>query len=418
MLKAFLITSIRYIKKNRLYTAINVLGLALGVACCAIIFVIVRFETSFDDYHRNADRIYRVNLNDQTSHERKLSGYNYTPLTDAIRGEVTGLEQVTGVYCLQVYQFKKENNIFEEKYAFFADEDYGNVFDIQWLSGNPAQALSKPGTVVVTDRFAEKFLGGISRAMGTILMLENKLTLTVTGVVKEPPPNTDHPYSVLISYASLGQFVPEAINNWDRVFGAATYILVNENTSKDQLYAQLNKLIKKHLKEEVAAKTQFFLMELNDNHDRNYDYNNFTYDFPVPVMIILSVIAGMIAFIACINFINLSTAQSLKRSREVGIRKTLGSTKSQLILQHLTEAFVITAMSVVAGLALAKIGIMELNKVYGGEYLKFDLLNEPSTWIFILLITAAISLLAGFYPAFILSRFKPVLALRSQTFSG
>lgn len=418
MFKSFLIISARYIRKNRLYTFINVSGLALGVACCAIIFLMIRFETSFDNYHKNAERIYRVNLNYQTSQGTELSGYNFTPLTEAVRRELTGIERATGVYCLHAYQFTKDNSIFEDKYAFFVDEDYGKVFDIQWLSGNPAQALAKPGTVVVTDKFAEKFLGGSSTVLGLILTLENRVTLTVTGIVKEPPANTDHPYSMLISYSSLPQFVPEAVDNWDRVFSGATYILVNETTAKDQIYIQLDKLIKKHAKEGVAGKTQFFLMPLSDNHDRNFDYNNFTYDFPLPVMIILSVIVGMIAFIACVNFVNLSTAQSLRRAREVGIRKTLGSSKSQLITQHMTEAFVITAMSVLVGIGFAKFGIIELNKLYGDEYLKFDLLNEPSTAVFIALITVVISLLAGFYPAFVLSRLKPVLALRSQTFSG
>jgi hypothetical protein len=152
MLKSFFIASTRYIKKNRLYTLINVSRLALGVACCGIIFLMIRFETSFDDYHRNAERIYRVNLNYKTPHGRELSGNNFTPLPEAIRDDVTGLERVTGVYCVQSYQFKKDNSIFEDKYAFFADNDYGKVFDIEWILCNPAQALSKPATAVVTDR--------------------------------------------------------------------------------------------------------------------------------------------------------------------------------------------------------------------------------------------------------------------------
>jgi putative ABC transport system permease protein len=401
-----------------LYTFINVSGLALGVACCVIIFLMIRFETSFDNFHKKADRIYRINLNYKTPQGVQLSGYNFSPLTDAVRHELTGIERATGVYCLQLYQFTKDNNIFEDKYAFFADEEYANVFDVRWFAGNPAQALSKPGSVVVTDRFAEKFLNGVSRAVGSTFTLENRLTLTVTGVVSEPPANTDHPYSMLISYSSLPQFNPEAIDNWDRVFAGATYILINESTSIEKLYPQLDGIIIQHMKGDAAANTKFFLMPLNDNHDRNYDYDNFTYDFPVPVMIILSIMAGMIAFIACVNFTNLSTAQSLRRAREVGIRKTMGSTKAQLILQHMTEAFVITGISVLTGLGLAKIGINELNKLYGGEYVKFNLLNEPSTIIFIAGITLLISIFAGFYPAFILARFKPVLALRSQTFSG
>jgi hypothetical protein len=255
-------------------------GLALGVACCVIIFLMIRFETSFDDYHSNAERIYRINLDYKTPQGRDLSGYNFTPLTDAVRQEVTGIERATGVYCLQLYQFTKDNHIFEDKYAFFADVDYAKVFDVQWIAGNPAQALSMPGTAVVTDDFARKFLGGVPHAMGSVLTLENKLTLTVSGVVETPPANTDHPYSMLISYGSLEQFVPEAIDNWERVFGGATYILANRNTTIDQLYPQLDGIIKKHMKEDVAANTRFYLMPLNDNHDRNYDYNNFTYDFP------------------------------------------------------------------------------------------------------------------------------------------
>jgi putative ABC transport system permease protein len=417
MLKNFFITSLRYIRKNRLYSFINISGLALGVACCMITFVMIRFETSFDDFHSNADHIYRVNLNYQTPQGLELSGYNFTPLAGAIRHEVTGIRNVTGVYCLHSYQFTKDRDIFEEKYAFFADEEYPKVFDLQWVAGNPQQALSKPGTVIVTDRFAEKFLGGQSNALGTTILLESRVSLTVVGIVKEPPPNTDQPYSMLISYSSLPQFFPEGVDDWDNVRAGATFILANE-TPDDQLYTQLNGVIKKHLKEDVAKNTKFFLMPLNDNHDRNYDYSSFTYDFPVPVMVILSVVAGMIAFIACVNFVNLSTAQSLKRSREVGIRKTMGSSRMQLVAQHMSEAFVITLISVLLGLVFAKIGMIKLNELYGGEYLKFDLLNEPSTIIFILAITVVISILAGFYPAFVLSRYKPVIVLRSQTFSG
>src|SRR5688572_18177221 len=134
MLRSFFITAIRNLRKNRLYAAINVLGLALGIACCTVIFVIVKYETSFDDYHSKADRIYRVNLNQQTTHGRRLDGCNYSPLAEAIRSDVTGLEEVTGVYCLQVYQFSKDNNLFENKYAFFADQNYFDVFDVTWIA--------------------------------------------------------------------------------------------------------------------------------------------------------------------------------------------------------------------------------------------------------------------------------------------
>jgi len=417
MLKSYLISAFRNLKRNRLYSAINVLGLALGVACCMVIFVIVKYETSFDDYHTKTDRIYRINLNQQTAQGRRLDGCNYSPLAEAIRSDVTGLEEVTGVYCLQVYQFSKNDNLFENKYAFFADQNYFNVFDVAWIAGNQKQALSFPNSVVVTDTFAKTFLGG-GNALGSTFTLENKLTLTVTGIVKAPPSNTDHPYSILISYSSLASFIPETVDNWLTIGAGATYVVFDKNTQQDQIYPQLDKIIQKHLDQDVAKHTGFFLMPLNDNHDRNYDYSSFNYDFPVPVMVILSIIAGMIAFIACVNFVNLATAQSLKRAKEVGLRKTMGSSRFHLIVQYMSEAFVITVFSVIVGLVFARIGMIQLNELYGGNYLQFDLLGSPSTILFIAGITVVISILAGFYPAFILSGYKPVLALKSQTYSG
>jgi putative ABC transport system permease protein len=419
MFKSFFVAAIRNLKKNRLYTAINVLGLALGVACCLVIFVIVKYETSFDDYHQKADRIYRVNFTQQTQQGgRILEGRNYSPLAEAIREEVTGLEAVTGVYCLDVYQFSNDKNLFEDKFAFFADENYPDVFDITWLAGNHEKALQEPNSAVVTDSFAEKFLGGVSHALGGTFTLENRLTLTVSGIVRTPPSNTDHPFSILVSYSSLAEFLPETIDNWETIGGGSTYVVFNPETKEDQIYPQLRNIIQKYLKEDIAARTEFHLMPLNDNHDRNYDYSSYNYDFPMPIMVILSIIAGMIAFIACINYINLATAQSLRRAREVGLRKTMGGSRIHLVVQYMCEAFVITLLAVLTGMVLAQVAILKLNELYGGNYLRFNLLGEPSTLLFIFGITILVSVLAGFYPAFVLSGYRPVLALRAQTSTG
>lgn len=418
MFKSILRTAIRSLQKNKLYTVINLVGLAIGVACCLLIFVVVRYETSFDDYHSKADRIYRVNLYQQSSEGQQFNGCNYSPLAEAIRRDVTGLEQVTGVYCLQRYQFAKGNNLFEDQYAFFADPHYFDVFDGVWLAGDKARALASPNSVVVTNSFAKKFLGGMDQALGSTFTLENKLPLTVTGIIQTPPSNTDQPYSLLISYASLARFVPESVDNWKTVGTGATYVVFANETRKERIDAQLQQLVQKYLPKDIAKNTTFHLLALDDNHDRNYDYTSFTYDFPLPVMIILAIMAGLVAFIACINFVNLATAQSLKRAKEVGIRKTMGSSRFQLIMQYLSEAFVITVLAVITGLLLTKVGIGELNKIYGGSYLQFTFLIQPSALLFIGAITLLITLVAGFYPAFVLSGYKPVLALKSQTYSG
>lgn len=417
MIKNYFISALRNVRKNLAYTAINISGLALGIACCLIIFVIVRYESSFDDYHSKADRIYRVNLNQEAPNTRRFNGCNYTPLAEAVRSVVTGLEAVTGVYCLQQYQINRNEEIIEGTYAFFADSHYFDVFDGSWIRGDN-RALSKPNTAVVTDRFAEDFLGGVSNAVGETFLLDNKVPLTVGGVIKSPPSNTDHPYSMLISWSTLAQFTPGSDDDWENVSAGATYVVFRPETRSDQLYPQFERIIASHLEPELAEKTSFYLMPLNDNHDRNYDYSSFTYDFPKPVMIILSIVGGMIAFIACINFINLATAQSLTRAREVGIRKTMGSSRMQLVGQYLSEAFVITLIAGLAGLALAKAGIVQLNSYYGDDNLQLDFINEPSTLIFFSIIILVITVLAGFYPAIVLSGYRPVSALKAQKSSG
>ena len=414
MIRSFFIAAIRNLKKNKLYAAINVAGLALGVACCITIFLLVRFETSFDNFHSKADRIYRVNIYQEQAMGRKFNAYNFYPLGEAIRAEVTGLEAVTSMHHGRNYQFTVGENIYDGEQAFFVDTAYFDVFDGKWLVGNPENALSEPNTVVVTDKFAEKYLGGIEKSLDTTFVFENKLTLKVTGVLESPPYNTDMPYVMLISYPTLPQYIPESVDNWKWVGWGATFIALNEGGDPGQIAAQLEKIKQKYLPEEDAKHTSFTLMPLEDNHDSNGGYNSFTYDFPLPLMVILSIVAGMIAFIACINFINLATAQSLNRAREVGIRKTLGSSRFQLILQYMSEALVITCTAVVCGLALAKIPMRILNAEAGRDYLNFHFFQEPSLLLFVAGIILLLTLLAGFYPAFVLSGFQPVKALNGK----
>jgi len=415
MLRSYFITAFRNLKKNNVYTAINVLGLALGIACCLVVFKIVLFESSFDNYHKNLEDIYRVNVQQQNVNGRPFNGCNYTPLAEVIKREVSGLEVVSGVYCLYDYQINIEKEVFKDKYAFFADQAYFDVFDVAWIKGNQQLALTAPNTVVITDEFAQNFLGGLENALGSTFKLGNKLDLTVTGIVKSPPPNTDHPYSLLISFSSLAEFLPETIDNWEKIGNSATYVVFREDTNQKQIYNQFNTIIDKYLSDELAKKTSFFLMPLADNHDRNYNYNNFTYDFPTPVMVLLSIISGLIAFIACINFVNLATAQSLKRAKEVGLRKTLGSNRFQLILQFISEAFIITSLAMLMGMLIAKYAMIQLNMAFGVNHMQFDFVQEPSILIFIIGLTLLITLLAGFYPAFVLSNYKPIWAIKAQT---
>jgi hypothetical protein len=225
MFRSYFVAALRNLRKNKVYTTINVLGLALGIACLMVIFVIVRYETSFDDYHSKADRIYRINLQQRTASGLQWYGNNYSPLTEVVRRELTGIETATGVYCLPAYQVNKDKDIYESKFAFFADQQYFDVFDVKWILGNKAKALTMPNTAVITNEFAEKFFNGSNAAMGATFLLENKVSLIVTGVVQTPPPNTDHPYTMLISYPTLAEFRPGSENNWKEIEAGATYVV-------------------------------------------------------------------------------------------------------------------------------------------------------------------------------------------------
>lgn len=416
MIPGYFTIARRNLSKNRLYTAINVLGLSLAIAVCSVIFVIVRFETSFDDFHAKADRIYRVNLKYNTPNGIDRTGRNYTPLAQTIRSEVTGLETVTGVYCWQQYELTVNNQLYKDHYAFFVEPEYFDVFDVTWIAGN-RKAMTRSGEVVVTDDFADKYLGGLDKAMGSTFQIEGKQLLTVTGIVKAPPKNTDHPYTILIAFPTLTAIRPDAMN-WTTLGNAAAYVVFRSDTRAENIQTQFKALIGKYFDKEQAATMEFHLMPLNDNHDRNYDFDNFTYDFPVPVMIILSIIAGMISTIACINFINLATAQSLNRVREVGIRKTMGGSRWQLILQHMSESLVITIIAAMAGITLAKGAITLIRIEFGDWDLQFHFFRDPYTILFLAGIIIVISILAGFYPAFVVSGYKPVWALNTQHAAG
>ncbi|WKN44015.1 FtsX-like permease family protein [Tunicatimonas pelagia] len=418
MIRNFFITAFRNLKRDKVYTAINVAGLTLGIACGITIFVLVRFETSFDDFHTKADRIYRVNLLQKSASGRRTNGYNFYPLGEVIRSEVSGLEAVTSMHHNYSFQFAMGENIYEGEHAFFVDSAYFSVFDGEWLLGNPRTAFREPNTVVVTDQFAKKYLGGVEPAMDSTFVFDQTLTLKVNGVLKTPPHNTDMPYSMLISYPSLPAYVPRSTDNWKWVGWGTTFIALQESTGPRQIRSQLHKVKQKYLTEDDAKRTSFVLMPLKNNHHRNGNYNSFTYDFPLPLLIILSVVAGMIAFIACINFINLATAQSLNRAREVGIRKTLGSSRIQLIVQYASEALVITLIAVALGLALARVPMQIINARAGYTYLNYDFFQSPSMVLFLTSIILLITLLAGFYPAFVLSGFKPVKALQGKISSG
>lgn len=418
MLKNYFKVAFRNILKHRDSSMAKIFALTVGMACCIIVFSLIKFESSFDDYHDNSERIYRVNLIRQNSADRAYNGNNFYPLGAAIRSEVSGVESVTSVHCERSYTFKFNNNLFQSKFAFFVDNEYPGTFDVEWIAGNPNTSLSRPNTAAVTKDFADNFLGGMHNALNNVITFNGKQDLVITGVLATPPSNTDHPYTMLISYSSLETYLPQSINNWELVDKGSTYILLPENSNLDKINEQINKLIPKYINEETAQYTSFSLMRLGDLHDRNGNFNNYNYEFPFPLMIILSVLAFVVLLASCINYINLTTAESVMKANEVGIRKTFGAQRVQLAIQFLSETFIVTSFSFVLAVVLARVAMSAPIPILNGGTLRTNFFDGFQFPIMFALLIVLVSFFSGLYPALVLSKMKPISILRSTFLTG
>jgi ABC-type antimicrobial peptide transport system permease subunit len=345
----------------------------------------------------------------------------FYPLGSAMRSSISGIEQVTSVHCQQRYQLTIGSDTFEDRSAFFVDPSYGKVFDIKWLAGSPETSLKDLTSAVVTDEFARQYFGQES-ALGKTFVIDNKLQVIVTGIVAAPPLNTDHPYRIILPYAALQRFLPTGqVDSWENVGNGSTYFVLAGKGDLSNVQTQLETLKHQYLPAEEANNTRFHFIHLRDMHFRNGDYSGYNYEFPQPVAIMLSIIAGLITLICCSNFINLATAQAIKRSKEIGIRKTFGSSRQLLVIQFLGETFALIVLSMTLGLFIAKMALLKLNALMGlpdKVPLQFNFWQEPSVIWFILLMIASLTLLSGLYPSVVLSGFKPVAALKNQVPSG
>lgn len=414
MIKNYLISALRNILKYRTTSVLNILSLSIGIACCTMVFLIVSFETSFDDFHKNADRIYRVTLKKEKSSGTEYSSYNFYPLGREIKHNVSGIEEVTSIHVDKAYNYEINNTKYDDRFAFFVEPNYSTVFDVNWLVGS-SKELNRPNSVVLSEKMAKKHFGGVDKALGQTIIYNDKLNLEVVGVVGDPPANTDHPYSMLISYISLEEYLnQDIIQSWDQVETGAVYVLLNKGIMPIDVRDQLSELKTKYFDKESVEKISFGLMALNKNHDSNENYTSINYDFPKFVMVLLSFLALSILVVSCFNNINLTTAIFSQRTKEVGVRKTFGASKRQLIFQYLSETLIITLIAVLIGSLAAYFGLMHLSEIFNVNGLHPSLMNQPALLVYDIIIVVILTVIAGFYPAFVLSSSKTIKSLKQS----
>ncbi len=408
MLKNYIISSWRSLRRNLSFTFLNVFGLALGVFSCLIIFLVVRNELGYDNFSKNASRTYRVTLN-AIDFNSNIS----MAILPAMRNDFPELENSTQVFHQYEGQIKIGQKRLIEDDFLYADPQFPQVFGFTWISGNPLTALSNPNSIVLTETTSRKYFGD-KPVMGQVILLDNQFTLKVTGVIQDPPANTSLPFHFMVSLNTL-KFDSGMMTSFYAIPGGSyAFIVIPKNYSIHQLEKKIPDFISRHWGKDIAKGAHLPLQPLKEIHfDQRY-INNIITPVARDTYWGLAAIAGFIVLMACINFINLATSQSVRRSKEVGVRKVMGASRPQLVQQFLGETGLLVGLSVLLGLAAA---VLALPAISNWLDIKIEpkLLREPIIIVLLCGLTILIILLAGLYPAFVQSAFNPVESLKRKT---
>jgi ABC-type antimicrobial peptide transport system permease subunit len=409
MFKSYCIIAIRNIRRNLSYVLLNVSGLTISIASCLIIFLIVRSELGYDNFHRKADRTYRVTLNALDFNPSVSMG-----VVPALRTDFPELENVSQVWYQAHVQLKIGQNRYNEHSYMYVDEQFTSIFDYQWLEGNPRTALSEPNAVVLTQSMARKYFGDRD-AMGQLINVDNRYNLRVTGIVKDPPGNTSLPFRFLVSFATVKKDLGPGANDFYNIMGGNAYIVLPEHYPVARLQGRMKAFIAKNWGADIARGAKLPLQPLRDIHfDQRYLNDAERPTTSRGTYYALAVVALFIIITACINFINLATAQATKRAREVGVRKALGAGRLQLIRQFMGETSLLVILSVMLAVAAAYF-LLPQTMVWLGIKMDRSQLFQPAVMGLLAAITIVVILLAGLYPAFVQSAFQPALSLKGST---
>jgi len=419
----------RNIKRNKVYAAINISGLAVGIAACLILFIVIQYELSYDKFQPNYKHIYHVAAKIKSAAGDGFGEGIPYPAYDALRTQfpdvVTGAmfqnynSQVTGLSSDDVNSASNKKFL-EETGIFFSDPNFFSIFQYKWLAGS-AQALKNPNAAVITKKLAEKYFGEWGNAMNKILKLDNAAIVQVSGVLDDIPQNTDFPLSLIASYETMKKY-PDTYGYTDR-WGSVTssfqaFMLLPSNVSASSINKRLLAFSNEHYNADKKDifKTYQFLQPLSDIHFNKQIGNFGDHITSRTTLWTLSLIGIFIIIMACINFINLSTAQAVRRSKEVGMKKVLGGTRIQLFRQLMGETCIIVVTATVLAAIIASICLPYVKNIASIQE-KLKLLNT-STILFMTFVTIVVTILAGAYPSIILSGFKPALALKNKITSA
>jgi putative ABC transport system permease protein len=420
MFKNYFKIAVRNLTKYKFISFINLFGLTVGLTCCLLITVYIVNELSYDRYNKNADHIYRIErtfLNAETGALSLQLGAVAPPFGPLLKNDFGAVKKVTRILPLGTSAIKYGENIFNQTDVYFADENLFDVFDFKVTKGNAALALSDPFSVMMTEETAKKYFGNAD-PMNKVIRLNNQFDFKVTGIYKALPSNSHWHPDVMISFNTLKDSAIYGANNLMTNWGNNsfyTYLLVPDHFNVKKFEAQLPAFQNRHIPSDGKYKASDYsilsLRKLTDIHLYSHTDEDIEINGDIKRVYIFSAIALFILLIACINYMNLSSARSVLRAKEIGVRKTAGAAKGELIAQFLTESVFIAWLAALLSFALTFVMLPWLDQL-SGQNLSINNLFQWKIMIVILLVPFIVGIVSGIYPALYLSSFEPAKVLK------
>ncbi|MCB0497161.1 MAG: ABC transporter permease [Cyclobacteriaceae bacterium] len=428
MIKNYLKTTLQNIRKHKFFSIINILGLSVGIASSIFIAIYINQELSYDHFNKNGDRIYRVVLDAKLGEQIVHASSTPNKMANALRTESPSIENATTVQGWGSTSFLYEDKSFIEREAIVVDSSFLKVFTYPLLYGDRRTALKEPNSVVLTEELATKYFGNPADALGKLMVVDgDSISFKVTGVAENVPDNSHLKFTALLSKRSFKRLEDDPwINN-----NADTYFLLKENANVEQANEQLESIMQKYISEGFK---QFIGSDVNELRQAGGEFRYTSEPLykihlyssyegglgqqgDIKYIYILLAIGAFILLIACINFMNLSTAKSANRAKEVGLRKTMGATRGQLIGQFLTESMVFSIISALLALLFIYI-LMPYYNILTGKFLDMNSVFQPNILLMMFITVVLVGILAGSYPAFYLTSFEIVNVIKGKLNAG
>jgi ABC-type antimicrobial peptide transport system permease subunit len=407
--------TLRKIQRQKGYTLINVSGLAVGLACCAIILLWVRNEKSFDSFHANRDSIYRLIKETRTNGKETLDARIPFPLAETILGKIPEVKNYTRYQGVDGWKINYGDKFFYNDFLSTADSSFFEIFTFPFVKGDPKTALTDRNSIVVSESMARKYFGD-DEPMGKVLtMHQGRYTFTVTGVIKDVPKNSHLRFDCIIPIVNFWEWWDGSQDGWGMIM-FYTYLQLQPNSSPGSVGPKIADVLNDNVPQQKAGIRMQPLMDIHLRSNFGWDLDNFDQGSQSTLTIFILAAMGVL-LLAMINFTNLATARSSSRTREVGLRKINGARRREIIGQFLGESVVITFLALLLALVIVYL-LLPLFSNLAGKQIAFAGLFEPQLFLLLISVTLVTGILSGSYPALFLSSFQPVRVLKGEILSG